>query len=259
MIAVLSLLIVFSFSLLAIRTATIALIRTGLSQESAQFQAISAFLGVGFTTGESESVVEHPVRRRVVTILMVCGNIGIVTAMSSVILSLLQMENSSSLILKVSSFFGGLVVLWIIGTSALVDRYVTRGINYLLCRYTDLPIHDYAGLLDLHNDYHISELKVHATDWISYKTLAEAKLRDEGIIVLGIRRQEGEFIGAPRGFTRVLSGDTLIVYGRKSSVKDLDIRKAGHAGDDAHREAVKEQKEIMVEHQQGQTNEATSD
>ena len=39
---------------LAVRAGTLALVRTGLSRESASFQAQSAFMGVGFTTSESE-------------------------------------------------------------------------------------------------------------------------------------------------------------------------------------------------------------
>ena len=68
MIAIFSLLLVLVLSLLITRIATIALTYTGLSRQSAKFQARSAFTGVGFTTSESEKVVNHPVRRRVLLI-----------------------------------------------------------------------------------------------------------------------------------------------------------------------------------------------
>jgi len=66
MIAIVSLLCVLSLSLFVTRVATVALAHTGLSREAARFQARSAFTGVGFTTSESENVINHPVRRRVV-------------------------------------------------------------------------------------------------------------------------------------------------------------------------------------------------
>jgi hypothetical protein len=59
MIAVVSLLTVITVSVLITRIATVALSHTGLSRESARFQARSAFTGVGFTTSESEKAVNH--------------------------------------------------------------------------------------------------------------------------------------------------------------------------------------------------------
>ena len=94
LIAVVSLMVVLSFSLLVTRVATVALVHTGLSREAARFQARSAFTGVGYTTRESETIVDHPVRRRIVMWLMLIGNIGIVTAISSLLLSVFEMERS---------------------------------------------------------------------------------------------------------------------------------------------------------------------
>src|SRR5687767_7500660 len=66
-------------SLLITRIASVALTVTGLSRQSARFQARSAFSGVGFTTSEAEDVVNHPVRRRIVMWLMLIGNAGLIT------------------------------------------------------------------------------------------------------------------------------------------------------------------------------------
>ncbi len=88
MLPILSLLLIVVLSILITRIATIALIHTGLSRESARFQARSVFTGAGFTTTESENVVRHPVRRRIVMLLMLLGNAGIVTAVASLMLPL---------------------------------------------------------------------------------------------------------------------------------------------------------------------------
>lgn len=77
MISIVTLLIVLTLSILLTRIATVALTHTGLSRESAKFQARSAFTGVGFTTSESEKVVNHPIRRRILLMLMLLGNAGI--------------------------------------------------------------------------------------------------------------------------------------------------------------------------------------
>ena len=69
MIAVLTLVVVVLLSLVITRMATVALTLTGMSSEAARFQARSALTGAGFTTSESEAVVNHPVRRRIVLFL----------------------------------------------------------------------------------------------------------------------------------------------------------------------------------------------
>jgi Trk K+ transport system NAD-binding subunit len=42
---------------------------------------------------------------------------------------------------------------------------------------------------------------------------------DQGVLVLGIYRPDGEFVGAPNKDTRVEEQDILLVYG-----KDVDVR-----------------------------------
>lgn len=73
-----TLLVVF-VSFLVVRAASIALMMTGMDENRARFQALSAFSGTGFTTKEAESVVNNPLRRRIITWLMILGNAGIVT------------------------------------------------------------------------------------------------------------------------------------------------------------------------------------
>jgi len=107
MIAVISVLLVLSISMIVIRVATVALIHTGMGREGARFQARSAFTGAGFTTSEAEDVVSHPVRRRIVAWLMLAGNVGIVTAMSSLLLSFVDMRGSQGAWLSLGVLVAG--------------------------------------------------------------------------------------------------------------------------------------------------------
>ena len=65
MIALASFVIVILVTLVIARAGVLALVATGLPIEIARFQARSALSGVGFTTSESETVVGHPIRRRI--------------------------------------------------------------------------------------------------------------------------------------------------------------------------------------------------
>ena len=234
MLSILTLLTIVTLSLVVTRIATVALAQTGLSKESARFQARSALTGAGFTTTESESVVNHPVRRKVVLMLMLVGNAGIVSVIASLILSFAGVHDESSLWQKLLLLFGGLGALWVVARSAYLDKQFSKLIGWALRRYTNLNVKDYASLLHISKDYNLAELVVHSDDWIAGRPLSETRLRDENVIVIGIHRQNGTYTGAPRGETVIDPGDTLILYGKIDRIETLDDRPKAPAGDEEH-------------------------
>lgn len=251
MVAILSLLVVLTLSLLVTRVATIALTHTGLARESARFQARSAFTGVGFTTIESENVVQHPVRRRIVLFLMLLGNAGFVAAVSSLILSFVGQErDAGEFWWKIAFLAVGVGLLWMVAQSEWVDRHLCRWIDWALKRYTRMDVRDYASLMHLAGDYRIVELSVRPDDWLAGKTLAQTQLRAEGVDVLGIQRRDGLYLGAPMSATEILPEDTLLLYGRISALERLDERRADPGGDREHREAVAEERAVRREEAQ---------
>ncbi|HZD86796.1 MAG TPA: TrkA C-terminal domain-containing protein [Gaiellaceae bacterium] len=239
MIAIASLLVVVLISLLVTRVATVALIATGLSREMARFQARSAFTGTGFTTGEAEAVVNHPVRRRIVLLLMLAGNAGLAAVVASLMLGFTR-GGTGATGYRVLELIVGLVALLLLARSRWVDRRLTPVIGRLLSRYTDVPLRDYASLLELEQGYRVQELAVAAQDWLAGRSLAELSLREEGLVVLGISQRKGGWVGVPTGATRVEPGDTLVVYGKSDAVCELDGRPRGPEGDAAHERAVAE-------------------
>lgn len=247
LIAIASLLIVVFMSILVTRIATIALTHTGLTRASAKFQARSAFSGAGFTTRESEMVVNHPVRRKIVMILILIGNAGLVAAVSSLILTFVQQGDSAGLPVRIVVLVGGIVLLWALASSKWVDRRLSMIIDRLLKRYTDLNVTDYASLLHLTGNYRLAELKIGPKDWLNGKTLGETGLRKEGINVLGVRRPKGVYNGNPTGETRLHKDDTLVLYGSIEVIKELDRRERGHQGDWEHKHAVREQERVIEE------------
>jgi hypothetical protein len=236
--AVIAVLVTVTVSLLITRVGTSALVHTGLSREVARFQARSAFFGVGFTTSEAESVVNHPVRRRIVLWLVLLGNAGIVTVLASVVLS--ASSGSGITLGKAAALAGGLAVLGLLARSRLLSRLIDAALQ----RWTDLEVRDYADLLQLHADFTVAELRVEAGDWLADRALRALQLRDEGLIVLGITRASGDWIGAPDGDTVLRSNDVLVVYGREDRVEEIDERRRGTQGDQAHEVAVAEQERL---------------
>lgn len=251
MAAVFTVLIVLTFSLIVVRVATVGLTITGLSKDLAQFQALSAFTGSGFTTRESEEIVNHPLRRRIVMHLMLLGNAGIVMMVSSVMLSFLDTGASEHwtrlwqfrvLILAV-----GIVVLWLLATSRYVEKVMWQINGWALRQFLRIDVHDYTRLLRLSHDYVVWEMRVDPENWLAGRTLSESELANEGILVLGIERSDGVYLGAPRGHTYIQPNDQLILYGRQDSLFDLDERKPDMIGNLHHVIAVTRQLDVLAD------------
>jgi hypothetical protein len=245
-IAVLTLLFAIVTSLLVVRISTVALVLTGLSPDLARFESRSAFTGSGFTTRDSEKVVSHPVRRQIIMMLMLFGNAGIVTVISSLVLSFTTEDDGSwheSILMRTVALLGGLVVLWLVAHSSWIDKQLSRAIVWALKRFTKLDVNDYVGLLHLGSDYSVVEMHVDDGNWLVDKTLMELRLSDEGVLVLGIEKSNGCYIGAPKGKTRMELGDTMLVYGPHDIIEELDKRRADFSGYLAHRRAVQKQKQ----------------
>ncbi|MBT5020009.1 TrkA C-terminal domain-containing protein [Planctomicrobium sp.] len=246
MVAIVSLLVVIVISMLIVKVATVALTLTGISEQLARFQARSAFTGSGFTTNESEQVVSHPVRRRIIMMLMLLGNAGIVTAMSSLMLSFTNSDSSFSWTFKLLALFAGLVILWSVASSEWLNQKMTKLIAWALKKYTDLELRDYAGLLHLTGDYVVAEMTVNEGDWLCDQSLQELRLNSEGVLVLGIEKADGNYFGAPRGQTEVNAHDTLLLYGRGEVLSKLDERRKGARGNWDHHKSVDQQKKVEL-------------
>jgi NhaP-type Na+/H+ and K+/H+ antiporter len=241
-VGVVAFLTVLSLSLIITRLATTALGLTGLSEEAASFQARSAFTGTGFTTSEAEKVVTHPVRRRIIMLLMIARSAGLVTIIISLILTFGTSETEKNRLVMLLWLSGGVVALWIISLSTVVRGHLNRVVAWAVRRWTDLDTRDYVGLLHLSGEYTVRELHLREGDWLVGKTLEACRLNDEGVTVLGIYRSDGRYVGAPRGDTDLYEDDTVVLYGRSKTLRDLDRRRADAGGDQAHADAVGEQR-----------------
>ena len=218
--AITSLIMTLLISVLVTRVASVALTLTGLSTESARFQARSAFTGCGFTTSESEQLVNHPVRRRILALLMLLGNVGLVTVGASLIVAFTSTGEADPWRLRLAALGAGLAFVLLLSTSRVVDRVMCHGIRWALRRFTDLEVEDYSSLLHLADGYRVVETDVAGGP-------AGQKLRRlelGGLLVLGVQHKNGPYVGAPDGETEVLTGDRLILYGDLSRLESFCSR-----------------------------------
>ncbi|MDA7518879.1 TrkA C-terminal domain-containing protein [Akkermansiaceae bacterium] len=219
----LALVIIVLVALMVVRLGSSALQLTGMSKPVAQFQAASAFFGVGFTTKEAELVVDHPVRRRIILHLIIFGNIGLTSALATLLVTFMSSGDRG---IGTTFAWLGVMAVGIFALAVLFNLEVVRGPlealqKRALQRFGIEHIRDYDYLLNLRDGYVVFDKEISKDHpWVG-KTFAESRPSDAGIVVLGIYRDDGDFLGAPDKDSRVEEGDVLMVYGRDEDVRQV--------------------------------------
>ena len=249
MVAIISFLFILLSTLLIVRTGSVMLKLTGMSYDVSRFQARSAFTGTGFTTAESEMILNHPVRRKIIAMLMVTGNIGFISFVSSLVITFLgaNKEGSSGafqMLIRIAIMFSGLILIFLLSKSKLVDRLLQKFIESALKKWTKLNIQDYESLLNLSGEFNVIQYQVQENSWLVNRSLEGLQLINEGVLILGIKRFDGYYVGAPQSETLIYSGDEIVIYGKEAVIRSLTLRKNGEDGDQEHKEAVKLQKMV---------------
>jgi hypothetical protein len=204
-------LFVIFVSFLIVRAAAIALMMTGLDEKRAKFQALSAFSGTGFTTGEAEYVVKHPRRRRIITWLMILGNAGIVMVIVTATSSLAS-SRGYQIPMNVVILVLGIFVVYKIATH---KGFIRRWESYIEDKLTKTRTfeEDVAeDLLHLTEGYGLVRGIIKENSPLVGVSLSRSDLSTRGLLVLGIERAK-IWIPTPKAEEVIKEGDKLVVYG----------------------------------------------
>lgn len=219
MISLFVLILIVVLSLVVVRIGTNALTLTGMTEATAKFQSASAFFGVGYTTSEAELVMSHPVRRRVVLHLIIAGNIGITSALATLIVTFVQIDSS-----EYSNWFQFLIVLsGVLGIAFIANfQPIKKPIDALIVKTLKsagvVKSRGYELLLKVQDGYSVSEVVIYSDHPWCGKSLKESRPSDSGVVVLNVRHSNGGFTGAPDKNFRVSEGDEIMIYGADQDV-----------------------------------------
>ena len=217
--ALVTLLVIAGVSLVVVKLGAAALTMTGMSAHAASFQAYSAFFGVGFTTKEAEMVMSHRVRRRIIRDLILAGNIGLTSALATLVVTFVQTGGEGGNTLKLLGWLIlGAIGFWLLTRLKLLNRALEWTIEQALEKLSSVRSMDYEPLLHVEAGYCISEFEVVESNALAGRTIAESHPTDIGIVILGISKKEGKFIGAPGPKDVIEVGDAVTVYGHEKSI-----------------------------------------
>jgi len=212
-------LIIVLMTFLVARIATIALMLTGLDKRKAQFQVVSAISGTGFTTKEAESVVNHPVRRRIITWLIIYGNVGGITIITTITSSFI-VSKGFTLPINILILFVGLVIIIFVATrGTLVKRFEL----HIKKRLAKLPVFEEGtteDLLHLLEGFGLIKAVIKEDSPFAGHSISESILKTKRILVLGVERGS-EWIPTPGSSERLANGDKLIVYGPLKALRHM--------------------------------------
>ncbi|MFH1380764.1 MAG: TrkA C-terminal domain-containing protein [Candidatus Omnitrophota bacterium] len=211
--------LVVAISVFVVKVAAVALKLTGLNEKKAYFQALSAFTGTGFTTKDSELIFEDELRRKIVIFLMILGNAGLITVITTIVISF-EKGNMASLLSNV----GIVLVLFFILFKILTHKGVTKFLNDKIeARLEKRPIFQkrpIEEILRIAKNYGIAEVTIHDSCQDLGKTLSESSFRVNDILILAIER-ENSVIPTPRAADRIQVDDVLICYGKLSNIEKI--------------------------------------
>jgi len=220
MIALFGLLIIVSLSIIAVRIGAIALELTGLSTEIASFQAQSAFSGAGFTTTESEAMVTHPVRRRIIRILILMGSAGVTTSIATLVITFVG-QTGRGVIVRGQFLLIGLLCIFLFARSRHLYKIMKVIITKALKKWTNLRVYDYEQLFGLEQGYAIAKISMRQNNPWRNKPIKDLKLHLEDLLILAVYRKTAgkmHFIGAPNGDFILKVNDELICYAKEDTI-----------------------------------------
>jgi len=216
-VGILLLTILVSFTV--VRIGGLALQLTGIEPEVARFQALSAFSGTGFTTTEAERVVRHSTRRRIITILIILGNAGLVAIIATLVASFTQVTGYGWFFARLGIIIVSIFVLYRLIVASRIGNRLLSWLRKPLMKRILREAPPVEEIFHVGKNWGVSLVAVSETSRSIGLSVGDVVF-DIEVQVLAVDRAD-DFIPTPGNDVRIEAGDRLLVYGLAESVRDL--------------------------------------
>jgi len=208
-----------AISMLIVRAGAIALMMTGMSYEKAKFQSLSAFSGTGFTTREAERVVNNTRRRKIVSWLMILGNVGVVTVIVTATSSFARAKGLGMGLSVVVLIAGLALIVFLARHTPLARHWET----FIQSRLKQLKIFEEEVTVDelLHIAEGYGVVRVHLQEGSTFigKQLSEVYADLGQSLLLGVERGR-QWLPTPGLTGNAAVGDCLVIYGKVGDLSE---------------------------------------
>jgi hypothetical protein len=211
MAAALTIAVLVALSVIVVRVGAVAMRLTGLPENVARFQCISALTGTGFTTRESEMIVNYPYRRRILIVLIILGNFGLVSVAGTVIVTFVDAGgDTGAMWVQVLSIAVAVCITFLVVTNKTLDRLMCGLIGFILTKATSLGQRRYQRILQLDNGFSVAEHEIFGDQW---RSVSELSLGAFPLILLAIHGEETVQNQQIDDDFMVSPGQILVCYG----------------------------------------------
>ena len=239
-------LVVVTIYLFAIEIFSVAFKLTGLATNKIKFQVASLFTGTGFTTSESELIVNNEKRRKIATACMYTGHVFSVAIMGLIanlmINIFLSFNKTAGIEFAVPTFTEWYMILLYITSGFFVLMLILKipPVNKRFQRFLEaIAINsskysrnsNLITILDMYSKHAIAEVILNSLpDYAKENPLSEMELTKKySINVLSIKR--GKRIIDVTKDTMFRKGDVLVIYGLTNDIKEALIDSVSEAKD----------------------------
>lgn len=197
---------------------------TGLKKEISRFQVISMMTGTGFTTGESELILGHPVRRKLATFLILFGAFSLAVIISSISNILLDGLKTYEILYIAGSVLIVFVILKLRGVQRVLAGLFKQKMKQVVS-VIDLPVRD---IFLTHKEDYVLNLRIYQESSLFSSTVHQAVPEYEQLdfVILFIKRGDIK-IRKNVYQTEFQEGDEVLLFGNKKVLMKrfkLDIR-----------------------------------
>lgn len=201
---------------LLVELLSILLKLTGLELNKARFQVISILTHTGFTTRESELIVQHPTRRKIASVLMIISYVSQATLIS-MLFEVFSNDQKSTLEMFLAIIAVFALISLVSKSKYMLGRFDRVAEKWLSKSMKNSRGHKIDKILNLSPEFSIYELIIDEKSPLCNKTLREASLKEKYIQILKIDRG-AETLDFPTAETMILQGDKMVVYGKISAI-----------------------------------------
>lgn len=206
-------------AVVVVRAGAILLYSTGMNWENSKFQALSAFTNCGFTTSTTYSAVKNSNRRKIISWLMILGNIGFASMLITLI-KLTQTDftkhNYSHVFILCSSVIV-FIALWAVFRKTLaggLETILKNALRMKNFRRTD----EIDRILQSEKTHTLARVEIDKNNFLIGVCVKELELIKLEITLLGIERGN-QFFPIPRDTEKIEKNDILICYGNTENIK----------------------------------------
>ncbi len=192
---------------------------TGLKTKISRFQVISMLTATGFTTDESKIIIDHPIRRKIASFLILFGAFSL-----AVIISSISNILSDDLRLKeLSIICGVLFAILAILKLPLTRKKLTRSFKRELENEFQIYERPLKDVLYLDSEDFVTEMDITEHSKLVGKRISDILDEEEDIRILFIKR--GEVWIRKDLFSCTLNqGDQVLLYGNKKEIEEKFAR-----------------------------------